>query len=86
MQKSAPSVEGNAGPSGSRYKPWPVMGRDAGVAKKQDIVSLSARFNPRLIGFGILGPAAEISDRREELHASVRGAEPQYKAESEEQK
>lgn len=85
MQKSTAPVESNASHTHGGYKPWPVLGHDAGLQKKPGIFSLSARFNPRLVGFGIVEPAADISDRAED-HPSLQAGHPPCNAEPEEKK
>jgi hypothetical protein len=62
MQKSTPSTPGNAGRCEKAFKPWPFTKRNA---REQDLAagadSLHARFDPRLIGFGIIKLALEAS-------------------------
>jgi len=60
MQKPARSVEGTGGRCDSGSKPWPVANHDAaGETNPVRTHSLHARFNPRLVGFGIVGPALD---------------------------
>lgn len=62
MQKSTPSTPGNAGRCDKAFKPWPVTKHNA---REQDLPvgtgSLHARFDPRLVGFGIIKLALEAS-------------------------
>lgn len=74
MQKPPESTDRNAG-CDRGFKPWPLKKHDA---HEQDrpvrTDSLHARFNPRLVGFGIVGPTIDasesIGDRSQTLQAT----------------
>jgi len=63
MQKPTRPSEKNPGLSDRAYKPWPLDRESDGHEKSGDTGNLHARFNPRLVGFGIVSPSIGASDR-----------------------
>ena len=74
MQKPPDSPQRNAKRRGDGFKLWPQANNEAQKQEKPvRFESLRGRFNPRLVGFGIVGfPLADskwLEDRGPRLHA-----------------
>lgn len=66
MQKLTSPGEKHSGRPDNGYKPWPLNREAEGHKTAVDAVNLHSRFNPRLVGFGIVGPPIGISERAED--------------------